>query len=42
MKKIFVVGLLLSLILSACSAISPEQEDISGEDGLVVIYAEDG
>jgi hypothetical protein len=42
MNRILVVGLLLSLILSACSAYGPQSEDISGEEGLVVIYAEDG
>jgi hypothetical protein len=42
MKKILLVGLLLSLFLTACSVIGPQAAEDLGEDGVVVIYAEEG
>ena len=42
MKKFLLVGLTLSLALTACSAISPEEEVESVQDGVVTIFAEDG
>ena len=42
MKRLLVLGLLLSLILAACSVKSPTAQDTSGEEGLVTIFALDG
>jgi hypothetical protein len=42
MKKMLLLGLLLSLFLTACSAIGPRAEDDLGEDGVILIYAEEG
>ena len=42
MKRLLVFGLILSHLLAACSAISPQAQDTSGEDRLVTIFALDG
>ncbi len=42
MKRLLVLGLILSLFLAACSVKSPQARDTSGEDRLVTIFALDG
>ena len=42
MKRLLVLGLILSLLLAACSVLSPQAQDTSGEDRLVTIFALDG
>lgn len=42
MKRTLLVGLILALGLSACSAFSPQVDETKVEDGVVTIFAEDG
>ena len=42
MKRFIVFGLLISMILTACSVFAPQVEDGIVEDGQVKIYALDG
>jgi hypothetical protein len=40
MKRFLFIGLIITLILSACSAAVPQIEEASGDDHLAVVYAE--
>jgi|GEM_PF-3425921 len=42
MKRLLVLGFVLSLLLAACSVESPKAQDTSAGDRLVTIFAEDG
>jgi len=42
MKRLLVLGLILSVLLAACSVKSPQGQDTSGEDRLVTVFALDG